>query len=164
MGIIKTLFGIGSKNKSAMSTLEISQKLDEFLRNQIDALNIDGHHVHINAVSIGYISHIIMMITKKPIKLVDVYDAMKNVFPGGDYAISIDNAFQSSMDDIEFKEKLAALFPIAQKEFNSGSGKFLIKYTIKALEGIESMFTTTDFDPTKVDSEVKWIKQYSMDG
>lgn len=78
--------------------------------------------------------HVFMMIERKPINLGDAHLAITVAFQDTDWLPWIDNAFQIVEGDAEFDTKLAALFPIAKKEFDAGSGDFLVRYILKATE------------------------------
>ena len=154
MGIFRNLTArFSGASKDNAEPAEISRKLQDFLQNQIDALDKEGHRVFFNAITIGYVSHLIMMITKKPVNLEIVNHALINIFTDKDSLSMIDNALWLFDSDSEIEQKLAALFPIAKKEYEAGSGEFLIRHTRKGRKAIEDLFKSrprkraSDFQP-----------------
>lgn len=156
MGIFGNLIGLFS-GKSAAEAVQsdTSRKLKEFLQNQIDALEREGETIFFNEISFGYIAHIVMMITKKPVNASIVRHTLLNIYTDEKSIFMINNSFQNFVTDSQTKEKLAALFPIAKKEYEAGSGDFLIRNTRKILESINAPYGPgsgrgSEFDPTKV--------------
>ena len=147
MGLFSSLFG--SNNKGDAARIDTSSSLRDFLSNQIETLGREGQSVHINEITVGYIFHLTMLLTKKPVSISDVRHAMGQVFTNQSSRIMIDNAIGIFQTDIQTQEKLAGLFPIAKKDFESGKGEFLVRHTRKSSAAIEAMFTDQDFDPAK---------------
>ena len=136
MGILG-LFGWGKAAAQAARLMGPAKKLKEFLSNQIDdlhSLQAAGTPVFINEVSVAYLLHVFMLIERKPINLSDAQLAIQHAFQDTDWLPWIDNAFEIVEGDAEFETKLAALFPIAKKEFDAGSGDFLVRYILKETE------------------------------
>lgn len=151
MGIFSALTGLVSgKNKGDDEHVSASKKLQDFLQNQIDTLARDELSVHINEITVGYVLHLTMLITKKRVNLSDVRHAMGDIFSDKMSLIMIENAFGIFHGDVQTEEKLAAIFPIAKQEYDTGSGDFLIRHTRKAQKGIDAMFSDEDFDPREV--------------
>lgn len=151
MGIFGNLTGLlGGRSKADAPSAETFNKLQHFLRNQIDTLGREGQRVHFDEITVCYISHLVMMITKKPVSVSVVHHALINIFTDKESLILINNALQIFSSDEQTEEKLAALFPIAKKEYEAGSGEFLIRHSKKAHKAIEAMFTERHFDPRDV--------------
>jgi len=117
---------------------ETVRKLKDFLQNQIDILYREGEDFPINEITISYISQLVMMITKKPVSTSIVHHALTNIFPSN--IDGINNAIGVFSQDFQTEEKLAALFPIAKKEYEAGSGEFLIRHTRDLRKAIEDLF------------------------
>lgn len=151
MGIFGNFTGLlGGRSKADAASAETFRKLQHFLRNQIDTLGREGQRVHFNEITIGYISHLVMMITKKPASISVVHHALISIFTDKASLVMINNALQIFSSDEQTEEKLAALFPIAKKEYEAGSGEFLIRHSRKAHKEIEAMFSERHFDPRDV--------------
>ena len=141
MGIFRDLTGLLSgRNKTEAVRAETSRKLRDFLQNQIESLDREGERVIFNEITIGYISHIVMMITKKPVSISVVRHALTNVFTDETSLVMINNAIQIFSTDIQSQEKLTALFPIAKEEYEAGYGEFLIRNTRQIRKEIDDMF------------------------
>lgn len=128
------LFGWGKRATKALQLVGTSEKLKRFLSNQIDQINSlkkNGQLVFINEVSVAYMLHLIMMIDRNPVQIDDSHLVIQTAFRDTDLTPWIDNAFQIIQGDVEFEVKLAALYPIAKKEFEAGSGDFLVRYILK---------------------------------
>lgn len=150
MGIFGKVFGGKAKADEAREVA--STQLQRFLNNQFTALAKEGQHVHINEITVGYVMHLLMFITKKTVDLDDVRYAMKKVFTDQSATVMIANALHIFQNDVEGEKKVAALFPIVKKEYAAGSGDFLVRHSRKVQAGIARMFSDEDFDPTKVPS------------
>lgn len=141
MGIFRNLTGLLSgRNKTEEVHAETSRKLRDFLQNQVEALDREGEHMMFNEIAIGYISHIIMLITKKPVSNSIVHRALTDIFTDETSLFLINNAIQTFSTDILTKEKLTALFPIAREEYEAGYGEFLIRNTRQIRKAIDDMF------------------------
>lgn len=154
MGMVGNLIGFFSgKSAAEAAHAETSRKLKEFLQNQIDALEREGEIIFFNEISFGYIAHVVMMITKKPVNASIVRHTLMNIFTDEKSIFMINNSYQTFVSDRQTEEKLAALFPIAKQEYDAGSGEFLIRNTRKIRKAIDAMFLPgagRNFDPTKV--------------
>lgn len=151
MGIFSALTGlISGKNKGDQEQAAASKQLQHFLQNQIDTLAREELSVYINEITVGYIFHLLMLITKNRVSLSDAHHAMRDIFSDKMSLIMIENAFGIFQGDAQTEEKLAAIFPIAKQEYKAGSGDFLIRHTRKAQKGIDAMFSDEDFDPREV--------------
>lgn len=149
MGLLSSLFG--SNNKGDATRTDTSSSLRDFLSNQIETLGREEKSIHINEITVSYIFHLMMLITKKPVSISDVRHAMREVFTDQSSRIMIENAIGIFQTDNQTQEKLAALFPIAKQDFANGRGEFLIRHTRKASAAIEAMFEEdNDFDPSKI--------------
>lgn len=141
MGILNTLSSLFRRSDDINATrFETGQRVHAFLRPQIDTLTQEGVPIHINEITVGYVSHLVMLITRKPISLNDVHVAMATAFPGQSSLFMIANAIQIFQGDVEQKVKLDALFPIAQAEIDSGEGEFLIRHSRQGQKATEKMF------------------------
>jgi hypothetical protein len=172
--VIASLYS--AEKKSFVAIVDATEKLQKFLKNQIDTLDQENSVVAIDDITIYYIFHLITMITKKSVSMVEVGNIMKNVFTDESSVNKIDRTlimlglnetrqrhglgeeFAESKVDFENRKqvargraelKLAALLPIVKKEYEAGFGEFLIRHTRKAKEALELMFTES-FDPTKI--------------
>lgn len=153
MGIFSIFSRIlGGQSDLDKTRADAAEKLRAFLQNQIDILSREEQSIHFNEITVGYVSHLLMFITKKPVILSDVNLAMNTVFEGESNRPMIENAIAIFQGDIESQDKLAALFPIVKKEYEAGLGEFLVRHTRKAHKEIEALFLDEDFDPTKVAS------------
>jgi len=149
MGLFSSLFG--SNDKGNATRIDTSNSLRNFLSNQVETLSREGQSIHINEITISYIFHLMMLITKKPVSISDVRHTMREVFTDQSSRMMIENAIGIFQTDNQTQEKLAALFPIAKQEFEAGRGEFLIRHTRKAGAAIEAMFEEdNDFDPSKI--------------
>ena len=150
MGFFKAISSVVGR---ADKDITVETQLRRFLQNQLDVLEREGLRAHINEITVGYISHLVMLITKRPVAIKDVYGPMRSVFSDETSLAMIENAFAVFQGDVQTQEKLAALFPVAKTEFESGEGQFLVRHTRQAQREIEKMFTEgADFDPSKTPS------------
>jgi hypothetical protein len=156
MGIFGNLIGLLSGKRAAEAAqADTSRKLKEFLKNQIDALEREGEIIFFNEISFGYITHVVMMIMKKPVNASIVRQTLLNIYTDEKSIFMINNSSQIFVSDRQIEEKLTALFPIAKKEYEAGSGEFLIRNTRKILKSINAPYGPgsgrgSEFDPTKV--------------
>ena len=144
MGLLNALSSFVRGPGDANATrFETGRRLQAFLGSQIDILAREGLPVHINEITVGYVSHLVMLFTKKPMSLNDVHVAMATAFPDQSSLFMTANALQIFQGDVEQKVKLDALFPIAKAEYDAGEGEFLIRHSRQGKKAMEKMFIPT---------------------
>ncbi len=148
---VKIVYDNEEKAKHEIVTMETLTKLKHFLKNQIDTLAQEESTVCINEITMCYISHLVMMITKKPVSIIDIRDLMSNVFTDETSVALIYNACDVFQRDPQIEEKLDALFLIVKEEYEAGYGEFLIRHTRKVQEWIKERPKRDPFRDMRLD-------------